>query len=338
MPTTNGSDRRGLRDRPIGEVTGALTRDLALLVRQELELAKAEMTEKGRVAAPGLGMIGGAGVVALMAAGALTACAVLVLSLFLPAWFSALLVGAALGALAYLLADARQGPGREGRVSDPGANHRDDRGGRGMGQSPSDIRAEIEETRARVGDEVDALSYKTDMPARVGDYVDEKKRALKGKVTGAKDAITDTASGAVPSGRQIGKLKDTAERNPLGLVVGGAAIGFLTGLILPSTRVEDRQMGEISDRVVDAAKETAGEALESGKQVAQDAVEQRQRAWPGAGLKPSRADARILGWRSRSRIEGRSGPKRNISVCFLRFSPGRAACRPSPATSSRPAR
>ena len=104
VPTTNGSDRRGLRDRPIGEVTSALTRDLALLVRQELELAKAEMTEKGRVAALGLGMIGGAGVVALMAAGALTACAVLVLSLFLPAWLSALLVGAALGAVAYLLA------------------------------------------------------------------------------------------------------------------------------------------------------------------------------------------------------------------------------------------
>ena len=62
------------------------------------------MTEKGRVAAPGLGMIGGAGVAALMAAGALTACAVLVLSLFLPAWLSALLVGAALGAVAYLLA------------------------------------------------------------------------------------------------------------------------------------------------------------------------------------------------------------------------------------------
>ena len=76
----------------------------------------------------------------------------------------------------------------------------------------------------------------------------------------------------MPSGRQIGKLKDTAERNPLGLVVGGAAIGLLTGLLLPSTRVEDRQMGEMSDRVVDAAKETAGEALESGKQVAQDAA------------------------------------------------------------------
>ena len=104
VPTTNGSGPRGLRDRPIGEVTSALTRDLSLLVRQELELAKAEMTEKGRVAALGLGMLGGAGVTALLAAGALTACAVLVLSLFLPAWLSALLVGAALGAVAFLLA------------------------------------------------------------------------------------------------------------------------------------------------------------------------------------------------------------------------------------------
>jgi gas vesicle protein len=142
-----------------------------------------------------------------------------------------------------------------------------------MGQSPSDIRAEIEETRARVGDEVDALSYKTDVPARVGDYVDEKKRAVVNKVTGAKDAITGTTSDALPSGQQIGRLRDTAERNPLGLVVGGAAIGFLTGLLLPSTRVEDQQMGEMSDKVIDAAKDTAGDALESGIQVAQDAAD-----------------------------------------------------------------
>ena len=66
-----------------------------------------------------------------------------------------------------------------------------------MGQDPSDIRAEIEETRARVGDEVDALSYKTDVPARVGDYVDDKKQAVKDKVSGVKDAITGTTSDAV---------------------------------------------------------------------------------------------------------------------------------------------
>ena len=78
--------RPDLRERPIGEVARDLTRDLSLLVRQEVELAKAEMAEKGRVAAPGLGMIGGAGVAGLMAAGALTAFLILVLSIFLPEW------------------------------------------------------------------------------------------------------------------------------------------------------------------------------------------------------------------------------------------------------------
>ena len=142
-----------------------------------------------------------------------------------------------------------------------------------MGKDPSDIRAEIEATRGRVGDEVDALSYKTDVPARVGDYVDEKKQAVKEKVTGARDAMTETASRAIPSGRTVGRVKDTAERNPVGLAVGAAAVGFVVGLAVPSTRVENERLGEMSDRVVEAAKETAGDAVERGKQVAQDAVE-----------------------------------------------------------------
>lgn len=91
-------------ERSIGEVAGQLTRDLSLLVRQELELAKAEMREKGRIALPGLGMIGGAGVAALCAAGALTAFVVLVLALFLDAWLAALLTGAVLAGVAALLA------------------------------------------------------------------------------------------------------------------------------------------------------------------------------------------------------------------------------------------
>ncbi len=102
MSTANGNTS-DLRERPIGEIASELTRDLSLLVRQELELAKAEMAEKGRVAAPGLGMLGGAGVAGLMAAGAIAASSILVLSIFLPEWFAALLVGAVLAAAAYLL-------------------------------------------------------------------------------------------------------------------------------------------------------------------------------------------------------------------------------------------
>ena len=142
-----------------------------------------------------------------------------------------------------------------------------------MGQDPSDIRAEIEETRSRVGDEVDALSYKTDVSARVGDYVDDKKQAVKDKLTGARDTVTGTASNAVPSGEKVGRVKDAAERNPMGLAFGAAAIGFVAGLLIPSTRIENEHVGEMSDRVVEAAKETAGDAVERGKQVAQDAAQ-----------------------------------------------------------------
>jgi len=142
-----------------------------------------------------------------------------------------------------------------------------------MDKEPSDIRTEIEQTRERVGNEVDAISYKTDVPARVGDFVDDKKQAVTGKLTGMKDAVTGTASNVLPDGERVGRLKDTAERNPLGLAIGGVALGFVAGLLLPSTRIENKAMGETSDKVMDAVKETASEAIESGKQVAQDATE-----------------------------------------------------------------
>ena len=104
-----------LRDRPLAEVAKNLTSDVSLLVRQEIELAKAEMAHKGRTAAPGIGMFGGAGIVALCAAGALTAFLVLVFSIFLPEWAAALIVGAVLAAVAVAL--VRQG---KERVADAG--------------------------------------------------------------------------------------------------------------------------------------------------------------------------------------------------------------------------
>jgi len=107
----------GLRERPLGEVAQDLTRDISLLVRQEVELAKAEMAQKGRIAAPGLGMIGGAGVVGLMAAGALTAFLILVLSIVLDEWLAALLVGLVLAVVAFLL--AKQGKERVEEAGTP---------------------------------------------------------------------------------------------------------------------------------------------------------------------------------------------------------------------------
>jgi gas vesicle protein len=64
-----------------------------------------------------------------------------------------------------------------------------------------------------------------------------------------------------------------AQENPLGLVVGAAALGFLVGLATPSTRVEDERLGPMADQVKDKARETGQEAVERGRQVAQEATQ-----------------------------------------------------------------
>ncbi|MGI8713479.1 MAG: phage holin family protein [Solirubrobacteraceae bacterium] len=81
-----------------------LSEQTSTLVRQELELAKLELGEKGKRAGIGAGMFGGAGILGLYAAGALTACFVLALSTAVVGWLAALIVAAVYGAAAGLLA------------------------------------------------------------------------------------------------------------------------------------------------------------------------------------------------------------------------------------------
>ena len=152
-----------------------------------------------------------------------------------------------------------------------------------MGETPDDIRHEIEETRARMGDTVEAIGYKADVKGRVKESVSEKKDSLVGSISGGKDAVVGKADslvarigGVVPDGEQ---LKDGAAKvgvsneNPLGLALVGAAVGFVAGTLLPKTTVENEKLGEISDQVTDSMKEAGQEALDRGKSVAQDAVQ-----------------------------------------------------------------
>jgi hypothetical protein len=81
-----------LSDSSLGDLIKQLTQDVGNLARQEIELAKAEMSAKARQAGAGAGMLGGATVAALMALGALTACLILALNLVLPASVAALIV------------------------------------------------------------------------------------------------------------------------------------------------------------------------------------------------------------------------------------------------------
>lgn len=142
-----------------------------------------------------------------------------------------------------------------------------------MDEGTRQIRQDIERTRERVGEEVEALSHKTDVGARLDEYVDDKKEAVRSKVRGAKETVVSAAGSVQPGKRQMRMARRTAERNPLGLVVGGAAVGFVAGLLIPSTRSEDEHIGDAASRLKSAASDAGEMALERGKDVAQTAVE-----------------------------------------------------------------
>ena len=118
----SGSAQTDLREHSVGELVKQLAEETKTLVRQELELAraeatragqtvvtlakqelqlaKAELSEKGRKAGPGIGMVGVAAGVGLLAAGALTAALILALDGVMPNWLAALVVGVAYAAIA----------------------------------------------------------------------------------------------------------------------------------------------------------------------------------------------------------------------------------------------
>ena len=103
MEASNGPQAADLRERPVAELLKQLANETTTLVRQELDLAKAEMREKAGKVGAGAGMWGTAGAAALLALGALTAFLILALDGVMPSWLAALIVGIAYAAIAGVL-------------------------------------------------------------------------------------------------------------------------------------------------------------------------------------------------------------------------------------------
>jgi uncharacterized membrane protein YqjE len=104
MTSQSLDDPGDLRERPIGELLKQLSEETTRLVHQELELAKAELTQKGKQAGIGAGLFGAAGAIGFLALAALTTCFILALDAAMPAWLAALIVAVIYGAIAAVLA------------------------------------------------------------------------------------------------------------------------------------------------------------------------------------------------------------------------------------------
>jgi len=164
-----------------------------------------------------------------------------------------------------------------------------------MGQDANDVRREIEETRTRMGDTVEALGYKADVPSRVKDAVNDRVESVRGSIGGALDGVRQTignatagisggVTGAVGAvGDKIPDVDDArnaaqrgvgiATSNPLGLALGALAVGLLAGLMAPVTDYERKTIGPIRDDLIDRAKEAGTGAIAHGTQVLQETAQ-----------------------------------------------------------------
>jgi len=100
---THHGNHNDLKSRSTGDLVKQLSEQTSTLVRQEVELAKAELTEKGKKAGQGAGMFGGAGLFGFTAFLTLTACIILALTEAMDAWVAALSVTVVYGAVAGVL-------------------------------------------------------------------------------------------------------------------------------------------------------------------------------------------------------------------------------------------
>jgi hypothetical protein len=94
------SKAAAIKDEPIPDLVRQLSADMSLLIRQEMKLARAEFTDKGKKAAKSAGFFGTSALFGLAAFGALTITIVAALSLLVPVWVAALIVTVVYGAVA----------------------------------------------------------------------------------------------------------------------------------------------------------------------------------------------------------------------------------------------
>jgi hypothetical protein len=134
--TTGAATRFDRNDeKPVAELIKDLGEQTTTLVRQELELARAELTQKGRAAGIGAGLFGGAGLLGFFAFAALTACFIALLATAIDLWLAALIVAVVYGAIAGVL--ALTGRGKVQQATPPMPE-----------RAQASVKADIESTKA----------------------------------------------------------------------------------------------------------------------------------------------------------------------------------------------
>ena len=147
-----------------------------------------------------------------------------------------------------------------------------------MGKDTSELREEIDETRGRMGETVDAIAYKADLPSRARDAITGTVGKLRDRAGEARDRAREMAPDMSDVQERAKSIGGSVRENPIGVLLGAAAIGFLIGSLLPVTELEQERLGPIGDQLREQAKErvqeTIGQAREAATEIVTQAISQ----------------------------------------------------------------
>jgi len=152
-----------------------------------------------------------------------------------------------------------------------------------MGQDAQHIREEIAATRERMGETVDAIGYKADVPSRMRENVDERIESVRSRAADAIGSVTaslsgtggDAASRIREKGREvtdrIGAAKSLPQ-NPIGLAVSAFAVGLILGGVAPVTQIEREKLEPLQNRLADKAGTLRDSVVEHGRAVVDETL------------------------------------------------------------------
>ena len=125
-----------------------------------------------------------------------------------------------------------------------------------------------EETVAEGGGVKDAVAGAAHT---VGDTASDAASAVGDAATGAATAVKEAAPSKQQIKQGVNRVGQLAQESPFGLAITGACVGFLTGMLIPTTSV-DEKIGPFAEQVVDQARIAGHSAVEQGKHAVQEAA------------------------------------------------------------------
>ena len=147
------------------------------------------------------------------------------------------------------------------------------------GKDPNAIRDQLEETRDRLRHAVGVrlASIKTSITGTIG-TTRERTETVRQRMETVRQQMGTVRQQMGTVRQQMGTVrervsKDRIRENPLGLLLGAAAVGFLLGSLLPATDIENERLGEIGDRLKQRAQASGGQILAQGKAVVFETIE-----------------------------------------------------------------